>query len=142
EGVQSAFAEGIDDTESIETVRGQDLCLTMCSRILPGGLLYLMLSRHCYASQGVKEQVAVTRLMVARSFGGGSPPPLCPMLLPDVSILEMTSLWGSDKFVIKAVRHVAGRLMHMYPPLANRRSGGLPSMSSYHGEHTGTFTYC
>ncbi|OLQ13563.1 hypothetical protein AK812_SmicGene2422 [Symbiodinium microadriaticum] len=68
EGVQSAFAEGIDDTESIETVRG------------------------------------------------GSPPPLCPMLLPDVSIL--------------------------YPPLANRRSGGLPSMSSYHGEHTGTFTYC
>ncbi|CAE7453359.1 unnamed protein product, partial [Symbiodinium microadriaticum] len=58
EGVQSAFAEGIDDTESIETVRGQDLCLTMCSRILPGGLLYLMLSRHCYASQGVKEQVA------------------------------------------------------------------------------------
>eukprot|EP00439_Symbiodinium_sp_Y106_P043313 s1222_g5.t1 len=172
EGVQSAFMAGIEDSESIATTEGQDLCLAMCSRVFAGGLLYIMPYRHCCDGPDVKEKVAdflahlvifaelisvrcVVHLPVRESKYFESHPAFeeaarlaritkaCfPMSSFGCRHQTVTTLWGTDKLVIKGAKHVSGRLLSMFTSVANRRTVGMPSATSWFGDQTNTYVYC
>ncbi|CAE7031342.1 unnamed protein product [Symbiodinium sp. CCMP2592] len=121
ENISTADLIGIEDAESMETEQG--------------------LSRHRYGSLAMKDKVFVGNLMrfaemiavrtvihltvddckvfeqhpalqeAARRLGFAKC--LFPMSSFGCRTQSLTTLWGTDKFIIKGVKHVAGRLMSM-----------------------------
>ncbi|CAE7586071.1 unnamed protein product [Symbiodinium sp. CCMP2592] len=142
EGISTADIIGIEDSESMETEQGQNLCLQMCSRIYPGGLLYIMCpGSNAFGLLGIEtievfvgnllrfaEMIAV-RCVIHLPVDGANfferHPALQDfldwVLIASPSVISEwsgfhsspTTLWGTDKFVIKGVKHVSARVMTM-----------------------------
>ncbi|CAE7247177.1 unnamed protein product [Symbiodinium sp. CCMP2592] len=143
EGISTADIIGIEDSESMETEQGQNLCLQMCSRIYPGGLLYIMCpGSNAFGLLGIEtievfvgnllrfaEMIAV-RCVIHLPVDGanfferhpalqeaaqrlGFVKCLFPMSSFGCQTQSPTTLWGTDKFVIKGVKHVSARVMTM-----------------------------